>query len=53
MNGSVQRVGSRFTQPGDQEPGAGSFSAAGGNPAMFFDPVTGASAAPTTRTSGR
>jgi iron complex outermembrane receptor protein len=42
VNGSVQRIGSRFTQPGDQEPGAGSFTAAGGNPAIFFDPVTGA-----------
>jgi iron complex outermembrane recepter protein len=36
VNGSVQRVGSRFTQPGDQEPGAGTFNF------IFFDPVTGA-----------
>jgi iron complex outermembrane receptor protein len=42
VNGSVQRVGNRYTQPGDQEPGAGSFTEAGGNPAIFFDPVTGA-----------
>ena len=41
LNGSVQRVGSRFTQPGDQEPGAGVFSAAGGNGAIFYDPITG------------
>jgi outer membrane receptor protein involved in Fe transport len=36
INGSVQRVGSRFTQPGDQEPGAGVFNF------IFFDPATGA-----------
>jgi outer membrane receptor protein involved in Fe transport len=35
INASVQRVGSRFTQPGDQEPGAGVFNF------IFFDPVTG------------
>ncbi|HEY8434806.1 MAG TPA: TonB-dependent receptor, partial [Sphingomicrobium sp.] len=35
VNASVQRVGSRFTQPGDQEPGAGIFNF------IFFDPVTG------------
>jgi outer membrane receptor protein involved in Fe transport len=35
INGSVQRVGSRFTQPGDQEPGAGIFNF------IFFDPATG------------
>lgn len=35
INASVQRVGSRFTQPGDQEPGAGIFNF------IFFDPVTG------------
>jgi len=40
LTGSVQRVGSRFTQPSDQEPGAGIFSATGGNPSIFFDPVT-------------
>ncbi|URD61731.1 TonB-dependent receptor [Sphingomonas sp. KRR8] len=34
---SVQRIGSRFTQPGDQEPGAGLIPNA-----LFFDPVTGA-----------
>ena len=26
VNGSVQRVGNRFTQPSDQEPGAGIFT---------------------------
>jgi iron complex outermembrane receptor protein len=35
VNGSVQRIGSRFTQPSDQEPGADSFNF------IFFDPVTG------------
>jgi iron complex outermembrane receptor protein len=42
VTGSIQRVGSRFTQPGDQEPGAGVFSSLGisANPAIFFDPVT-------------
>ena len=35
VNGTVQRVGSRFTQPGDQEPGAGVFNF------IFYDPVTG------------
>ncbi len=42
VTGSVQHVGNRFTQPGDQEPGVGIFSSAGGNPSLFFDPVTGA-----------
>jgi iron complex outermembrane receptor protein len=37
---SAQYIGNRYTQPGDQEPGAGVFSAAGGNPAIFFDPIT-------------
>jgi iron complex outermembrane receptor protein len=37
---SVQHIGNRLTQPGDQEPGAGVFSTAGGNPSLFFDPVT-------------
>ena len=41
INGSVQRIGSRFTQPSDQEPGAGIFSVAGGNGSIFFDPITG------------
>jgi iron complex outermembrane receptor protein len=36
VNGSVQRIGSRFTQPGDQEVGAGIFDS------LFYDPVTGA-----------
>ena len=35
VTGSAQRVGSRFTQPGDQEPAAGLFDL------TFFDPVTG------------
>ena len=34
VNASVQRVGSRYTQPGDQEPGAGTFDF------IFFDPAT-------------
>ncbi|WP_294173280.1 TonB-dependent receptor [uncultured Sphingomonas sp.] len=37
ITASVQRVGNRFTQPSDQEPGAALI----GN-ALFFDPVTGA-----------
>jgi iron complex outermembrane receptor protein len=35
INASVQRVGSRFTQPGDQEPGAGVFNF------IFYDPTNG------------
>jgi iron complex outermembrane receptor protein len=42
VNGSVARIGSRFTQPGDQEPGAGVFGL------TFFDPVTGESGVVTT-----
>jgi iron complex outermembrane receptor protein len=42
VTGSVQRVGSRFTQPGDQEPGAGVFTNLGDNPSVFFDPATNA-----------
>ena len=41
VNGSVQRVGSRYTQPADQEP-------AGPIDLTFFDPVTGAAGAVTT-----
>ncbi len=37
VNASVQHVGSRFTQPADQEAGAGTF----GN-SLFFNPATGA-----------
>ena len=36
INGSVQRIGNRFTQPSDQEAGAGVFDS------IFFDPATGA-----------
>jgi iron complex outermembrane receptor protein len=36
VNGSVQRIGNRFTQPGDQEPGAGTFNF------IFYDLATGA-----------
>jgi iron complex outermembrane receptor protein len=36
VNGSVQRIGNRFTQPSDQEP-------AGTKNLTFFDPVTGLS----------
>ncbi len=35
VSGSVQHVGSRFTQPSDQEPGAGTFNL------IFFDPALG------------
>jgi len=35
LNASVQRIGGRFTQPGDQEPGAGTFDF------LFYDPATG------------
>ena len=35
LNASMQRIGSRFTQPGDQEPGAGTFDF------LFYDPATG------------
>ncbi|MGL5840190.1 MAG: TonB-dependent receptor [Sphingorhabdus sp.] len=36
-NASVQHVGSRFTQPADQEAGAGTFTNS-----LFFNPATGA-----------
>src|SRR5205823_10394776 len=36
VNANVQRIGNRYTQPGDQEPGAGTFNF------IFFDPRTGA-----------
>ena len=36
VSGSVQHVGSRYTQPGDQEPGASVFNF------IFFDPATSA-----------
>jgi iron complex outermembrane recepter protein len=39
-NASVQRIGSRFTQPGDQEPGADVFID-GVNGLLFADPLTG------------
>src|SRR6185369_4693725 len=35
LNASVQRIGGRFTQPGDQEPGVGTFDF------LFYDPATG------------
>ena len=41
VSASYQYVGNRFSQPGDQEPGAGVFTQLGGNPSLFFDPVTG------------
>ena len=41
VNGSVQRVGSRYTQPADQEP-------AGPIDLTFFDPATGAAGTVTT-----
>ena len=36
VSASYQHVGSRYTQPGDQEPGAGNFSNV-----LFYDPETG------------
>lgn len=36
VSGSAQHIGSRYTQPGDQEPGASIFNF------IFFDPNTGA-----------
>jgi iron complex outermembrane recepter protein len=36
VSASFQHIGNRYTQPGDQEPGAGAF----GN-MIFFDPITG------------
>jgi iron complex outermembrane recepter protein len=36
LSASAQHVGNRYTQPGDQEPGSGSFNF------VFFDPATGA-----------
>ncbi|GAA4716321.1 TonB-dependent receptor [Sphingomonas lutea] len=41
VTGSVQHIGNRFGEPADQVAGAGSLSAAGGNPAIFYDPATG------------
>ncbi|MEY4055948.1 MAG: hypothetical protein RL519_1283 [Pseudomonadota bacterium] len=35
INGSFQHVGNRYTQPGDQEPGTGSFTNS-----LFFNPST-------------
>ena len=37
FNTSFQHVGNRYTQPGDQEPGAGSFTNS-----LFYNPVNGA-----------
>ena len=37
VTGSFQHVGNRYTQPGDQEPGAGNLE----DLMIFFDPVTG------------
>lgn len=36
LNSTVQHIGDRFTQPGDQEPGTGAFSNS-----LYFDPATG------------
>ena len=41
MTASVQRVGNRWSQPGDQEPGAGIFTVASGAGSLFFNTVTG------------
>ena len=40
MTASVQRIGNRWSQPGDQEPGAGIFTVSSGSGSIFFDPVT-------------
>jgi iron complex outermembrane receptor protein len=40
VNASFQHVGSRYTQPGDQEPGTLVF-VAGTNGLIWFDPITG------------
>ena len=39
LTGSVQHIGNRWSQPGDQEAGAGVFVIPAGS--LFFDPVTG------------
>ena len=41
VNASIQHVGNRYTQPGDQEPGTLVFTA-GTNGLIWFDPLTGA-----------
>jgi iron complex outermembrane receptor protein len=41
-NASVQQVGSRYTQPGDQEDNLLNAAASPPNGALFFDPVTNA-----------
>jgi iron complex outermembrane receptor protein len=43
VNGSVQRIGSRYTQPSDQEDNLllAVAGPVGGNGAIFFDPATG------------
>jgi iron complex outermembrane receptor protein len=42
MTGSVQHIGDRWSQPGDQEAGAGVFSVAAGNGSIFYDPTNNA-----------
>ena len=42
VNGSVARVGNRYTQPGDQEDNVLTCCGSTTNSALFFDPVTGA-----------
>ncbi len=41
VSGSIQHVGNRITQPGDQEPGAGQFVIGANGGLLWFDPVTG------------
>ncbi len=41
VSASIQHVGNRITQPGDQEPGAGQFVIGANGGLLWFDPVTG------------
>jgi iron complex outermembrane receptor protein len=43
ISGSVQHIGNRYGEPADQVGTAGNLTVAAGNPAIFFDPVTGVS----------
>ena len=45
VNATIQHVGDRITQPGDQEPGAGIF-VDGTNGSLWFDPITGLTSGP-------
>ncbi len=45
ITGSVQHIGNRYGEPADQVPATSNLTILGGNPALFFDPVTGLSGA--------